>query len=884
MSGAALGIEIVVVFFLALFLLHRYGDFKKQQRMVLFGTLLAWYLCFLIVFILPLDVSTTIYRQCVSSHQTPTPGPQSPNQTAGNATVAPTVSVATVCHKPWSYIPDGIMPVFWRVVYWTSQCLTWLLLPFMQSYARSGGFSITGKIKTALIENAIYYGTYLFIFGSLLIYVAIHPQWSLSWYELQTIGITAANTWGLFLLVLLMGYGLVEIPRSYWEASKPGHLLLKTYFKAAKLMTEKADAEENLEDVMEEVRKVNESIKYNHPFRKYIDTILRKVIYAVQRHNRTRVQWQILLDQAFHLEDVSKNEISTSHQFIHSFAPTEPASWFTRYIYTPTVEWYWECFLKQWFYRVLAVVLSLFSVAVVWSECTFFSTRPVLSLFAVFIQLAERDYNYLYIEMACFITIFFLCTCVYSTVFRIRVFNYYYLASHHQTDAYSLQFSGMLFCRLTPPLCLNFLGLIHMDSAISHQAKEQTAYTSIMGSMRVLSFIANGFYIYYPMLIVILCIATYFSLGTRCLNLLGFQQFMGDNEMTSDLIDEGRELLRRERRKRQRIEDGENRRREWRERYSHQRDETGARNRAPISEMKETNYTDTLASNSNRQAKYSRGGGVRSERDRIELLQDAEPLDFNAETISDDPLESNSCRSSFKQAHVSKHIVWFQSISTSDKVQHVGLCIKMAGTSRHDREMAINSKKQLSDCSDPVERLRLHCLSRGSAGIKGLGRTFRIMDDDNTRTLDLKEFIKGLNDYGVPMEKDEAIKVFQQFDKDGSGQIDFDEFLLTLRPPMSNARKEVIMQAFRKLDRTGDGVITIEDLRGVYNVKHHPKYQNGEWTEEQIFRKFLDSFDSPDNKDGMVTKEEFLNYYSGVSASIDSDVYFILMMKTAWKL
>lgn len=129
-------------------------------------------------------------------------------------------------------------------------------------------------------------------------------------------------------------------------------------------------------------------------------------------------------------------------------------------------EWYWECLLKRWFFRLLSVVLTLFSVAVVWSECTFFSTRPVLSLFAVFIQLAERDYNYLYIEvmaapctgapasapltepsrllqMACFITIFFLCTCVYSTVFRIRVFNYYYLASHHQTDAYSLQFSGM---------------------------------------------------------------------------------------------------------------------------------------------------------------------------------------------------------------------------------------------------------------------------------------------------------------------------------------------------------------------------------------------------------------------------------------------------------
>uniref|UniRef100_A0A8C2Z5W3 LMBR1 domain containing 2b n=1 Tax=Cyclopterus lumpus TaxID=8103 RepID=A0A8C2Z5W3_CYCLU len=635
MSGAALGIEIVVVFFLALFLLHRYGDFRKQQRMVLFGTLLAWYLCFLIVFILPLDVSTTIYKQCRIDHEdhasAPTAGPVPSNHTPANASATPTKrSLLKPCYKPWSYIPDGIMPVFWRVVYWTSQCLTWLLLPFMQSYARSGGFSITGKIKTALIENAIYYGTYLLIFGSLLIYVAVHPEWHL--YELQTIGITAANTWGLFLLVLLLGYGLVEIPRSYWDASRHGHLLVKTYFKASKLMTEKADAEENLEDVMEEVRKVSESIKYNHPLRKYVDTILRKCPVDYQeKMGRNMDDYEDFDDKQnsypsekslvkLHKQVrgrfsrftcVSKNETSTTHQFVHSFPSSEPASWFSRYVYTPTVEWFWECLLKCWFFRLLSVVLTLFSVAVVWSECTFFSTRPVLSLFAVFIQLAERDYNYLYIEVACFVTIFFLCTCVYSTVFRIRVFNYYYLASHHQTDAYSLQFSGMLFCRLTPPLCLNFLGLIHMDSAISHQQKEQTAYTSIMGSMRVLSFIANGFYIYYPMLIVILCIATYFSLGTRCLNLLGFQQFVGDSEMTSDLIDEGKELIRR---------------------GKTLSDEDSGRE-DPLLIITEDRDT----------AKHSRSG-PRSERDAIELLQDAEPLDFNAETLSDDPLEAEPGR------------------------------------------------------------------------------------------------------------------------------------------------------------------------------------------------------------------------------------------------
>lgn len=34
-------------------------------------------------------------------------------------------SILKVCEEPWSYIPDAILPVFWRVVYWTSQFLTW---------------------------------------------------------------------------------------------------------------------------------------------------------------------------------------------------------------------------------------------------------------------------------------------------------------------------------------------------------------------------------------------------------------------------------------------------------------------------------------------------------------------------------------------------------------------------------------------------------------------------------------------------------------------------------------------------------------------------------------------------------------------------------------
>lgn len=62
-----------------------------------------------------------------------------------------------------------------------------------------------------------------------------------------------------------------------------------------------------------------------------------------------------------------------------------------------------------------------------------------------------------------------------------------------------------------------------------------------------------------------------------------------------------------------------------------------------------------------------------------------------------------------------------------------------------------------------------------------------------------------------------------------------------------------MQKAFTKLDRVADGKITVEDLKGVYNVKKHPKYLSGEWNEDRCLREFLDSFDSPDNKDGVVS-------------------------------
>ena len=45
----------------------------------------------------------------------------------------------------------------------------------------------------------------------------------------------------------------------------------------------------------------------------------------------------------------------------------------------------------------------------------------------------------------------------------------------------------------------------------------------------------------------------------------------------------------------------------------------------------------------------------------------------------------------------------------------------------------------------------------------------------------------------------------------------------------------------------------MQDLKKVYDVKQHPKFQNGDLTEAQIFNEFLNTFEpEKDKRDGKV--------------------------------
>ena len=66
-----------------------------------------------------------------------------------------------------------------------------------------------------------------------------------------------------------------------------------------------------------------------------------------------------------------------------------------------------------------------------------------------------------------------------------------------------------------------------------------------MGHMDVVSFISKGLNVYYPMTILLVCFCTYFNIGSRILHCFGVQQFLVDEELVTEYVNEGRDIVRR---------------------------------------------------------------------------------------------------------------------------------------------------------------------------------------------------------------------------------------------------------------------------------------------------------------------------------------------------
>jgi hypothetical protein len=105
MSVGIILVEVIGLFLVVAYLLHQYSDLRKQNLLVLIAVFISWYFSFMIVVLLPLDISLvrnvyllflitpfifnifhnnsqTTYRQCIKDHgSSEIPAPQPSNNT-----------------------------------------------------------------------------------------------------------------------------------------------------------------------------------------------------------------------------------------------------------------------------------------------------------------------------------------------------------------------------------------------------------------------------------------------------------------------------------------------------------------------------------------------------------------------------------------------------------------------------------------------------------------------------------------------------------------------------------------------------------------------------------------------------------------------------------
>ncbi|KAL5283392.1 hypothetical protein ACFFRR_005961 [Megaselia abdita] len=152
-------------------------------------------------------------------------------------------------------------------------------------------------------------------------------------------------------------------------------------------------------------------------------------------------------------------------------------------------------------------------------------------------------------------------------------------------------------------------------------------------------------------------------------------------------------------------------------------------------------------------------------------------------------------------------------------------------------------------------------------------RSFAKLNIEKKEDLSLDTFMEGIVKAGYfEMKEKEIEELFESF-------VGVNEFFNLLRPSMSATRINAINKAFSKLDPERNGSTDFATFKKTYIVDKHPKYQNGDYTKASIFEKILTNFEN-----NLITKEDFLNYYSAISAQIERDIYFDLFMRECYNL
>jgi len=149
--------------------------------------------------------------------------------------------------------------------------------------------------------------------------------------------------------------------------------------------------------------------------------------------------------------------------------------------------------------------------------------------------------------------------------------------------------------------------------------------------------------------------------------------------------------------------------------------------------------------------------------------------------------------------------------------------------------------------------------------------------------VDPEEFKSVVHSLGLRVGDDELSQMHSAFDMRRDGKMAYGEFIAAVRGEMSVRRLLLVDRAFEKLDINGSGEVDLNDVKSRYNARNHAAVVAGQWTEDGAYNDFVEGFEGVlGRSSGYVTQAEFRDYYSEVSATLETDEQFVEEICNAW--
>lgn len=436
---------------------------------------------------------------------------------------------------------------FYQAVYWIAFSFTWLVIPIQQSYWMSGYFTIRTKMKGAIRENALFYMIVGFIFVVLIIYLAASTDLTLK--EVPALLMGMGNLWGLSACVLLLGYGLIELPRYFWFLMDDEKNLDLLYYKIANYHEENMLNEERLRDSIAMVKSVNTNLTF-------------ELNYIMNKLSREQLEYKPRRRPEVH--DEALKELVENDPDVYALSLLHYRIKWDLIEYEVTNKAYERILQKVddtlnsqkhnaddsnhrmqvLVSKALSVVFGIGTIFILWGELTLLFNRD-LSLFASVTSHSGKNSGIIIFGLLGFT---YMMACVTYAMNQLHLLSYYHMHPHQGTNMSSFLFNAALVLRFVFPLGYNFLLLFDSD--------EQSSFKDLCGQMDHVPIFGDVNY-YLPILIWIFCIATWFNVYEKLLGYLQVNRFSSfgrssgastRNADVSDSIRDGRRIVNRRRR------------------------------------------------------------------------------------------------------------------------------------------------------------------------------------------------------------------------------------------------------------------------------------------------------------------------------------------------